>query len=350
MAHEHPPLNQSIYLPYWHFSILYTYILQEKSHFNACIPCIYKITVKSLLTLKQKHLANSQKQKNTVILYALFTKDMSSEPLKIDIEKVVKEKAPKYAKKIPGFLFRYLERTIHQDEINYILKTYKDSTGVKFADDLLSYMNVHINVIGKENIPPEGRFIFASNHPLGALDGVALIRFFGHFYSGKIKFLVNDLLMHIKPLAPVFLPINKYGSQAKESSLQINNAYESDEQMLIFPAGLCSRLQHGKIKDLEWKKTFIAKAVQSQRDIIPIYFEGRNSTFFYRFAQIRKCIGLKFNIELIYLPDEMFNSKNKTFDIYIGKPIPWQTFDKSKSLQEWAQIVKEKVYQIKKNQ
>ena len=178
---------------------------------------------------------------------------MSSEPLKIDIETVVKEKAPKYAKKIPGFLFRYLERTIHQDEINYILKTYKDSTGVKFADDLLSYMNVHINVIGKENIPPEGRFIFASNHPLGALDGVAL--------------------MHIKPLAPVFLPINKYGSQAKESSLQINNAYESDEQMLIFPAGLCSRLQHGKIKDLEWKKTFIAKAVQSQRDIIPIYFE-----------------------------------------------------------------------------
>ena len=132
-------------------------------------------------------------------MYALFTKDMSSEPLKIDIEKVVKEKAPKYAKKIPGFLFRYLERTIHRDEISYSLKTYNDSTGVKFADDLLSYMNVHINVIGKENIPPEGRFIFASNHPLGALDGVALIRFFGHFYSGKIKYLVNDLLMHIKP-------------------------------------------------------------------------------------------------------------------------------------------------------
>lgn len=209
----------------------------------------------SAIRLSNKNISQTHKnKKNTVILYALFTNDMSSEPLKIDIEKVVKEKAPKYAKKIPGFLFRYLERTIHQDEINYILKTYKDSTGVKFADDLLSYMNVHINVIGKENIPPEGRFIFASNHPLGALDGVALIRFFGHFYSGKIKFLVNDLLMHIKPLAPVFLPINKYGSQAKESSLQINNAYESDEQMLIFPAGLCSRLQHGKIKDLEWKK------------------------------------------------------------------------------------------------
>ena len=274
---------------------------------------------------------------------------MSSEPLKIDIEKIVKAKAPKHANKIPGFLFRYLERTIHQDEINYVLNTYKDSTGVKFTDDLLDYMNVHANVIGVENIPAEGRFIFASNHPLGALDGITLIRFFGHLYNGKIKFLVNDLLMNIKPLEPVFLPINKYGAQAKESSEQINKAYDSDEQMLIFPAGLCSRLQHGQIKDLEWKKTFIAKAIQSQRDIIPIYFDGKNSNFFYRFAKIRKSIGLKFNIELIYLPDEMFSSKNKTFNIYIGKPIPWQTFDKSKSLQEWAQVVKEQVYQIKKN-
>ena len=274
---------------------------------------------------------------------------MSSEPLKIDIEKIVKAKAPKHANKIPGFLFRYLERTIHQDEINYVLNTYKDSTGVKFTDDLLDYMNVHANVIGVENIPAEGRFIFASNHPLGALDGITLIRFFGHLYNGKIKFLVNDLLMNIKPLEPVFLPINKYGAQAKESSVQINKAYDSDEQMLIFLAGLCSRLQHEQIKDLEWKKTFIAKAIQSQRDIIPIYFDGKNSNFFYRFAKIRKSIGLKFNIELIYLPDEMFSSKNKTFNIYIGKPIPWQTFDKSKSLQEWAQVVKEQVYQIKKN-
>lgn len=272
---------------------------------------------------------------------------MSSEPLKIDIEKVVREKTPKYAKRIPGFLFRYLKRTIHQDEINYVLSTYKDSTGVQFADDLLDYMNVHARVFGIENIPAEGRFIFASNHPLGALDGVTLIRFFGHYYNGKIKFLVNDLLMNIKPLAPVFLPINKYGSQAKESSVQINKAYDSDEQMLIFPAGLCSRLQHGKICDLEWKKTFIAKAIQSQRDVIPIFFEGQNSAFFYRFAKIRKSLGIKFNIELIYLPDEMFSSKNKTFNIYIGKPIPWQTFDKSKSLQEWAQVVKEQVYQIK---
>ncbi len=274
---------------------------------------------------------------------------MSAEPLKIDIEQIVKNKAPKYADKIPGFLFRYLKRTIHEDEINYVLRTYKDSTGVDFADDLLDYLNVHANIVGEENIPAEGRFIFASNHPLGALDGVTLIRYFGHRYNGNIKFLVNDLLMNVKPLGPVFLPINKYGAQAKESSSQINAAYESNEQMLIFPAGLCSRLQQGEIRDLEWKKTFISKAIQYQRDIIPIYFEGQNSPFFYRFAKIRKMLGIKFNLELIYLPDEMFSSKNKTFTIHIGKPIPWQTFDKSKSQQEWAKVVKEEVYHIKKS-
>ncbi len=274
---------------------------------------------------------------------------MSSQPLKIDIEQIVKDKVPKYAHKIPGFIFRYLKRTIHEDEINYVLSTYKDSTGVDFADDLLDYLNVHANIVGEENIPAEGRFIFASNHPLGALDGVTLISYFGHKYSGNIKFLVNDLLMNVKPLGPVFLPINKYGAQAKESSAQINTAYESNEQMLIFPAGMCSRLQQGEIKDLEWKKTFIAKAIQYKRDIIPIYFEGQNSAFFYRFAKIRKTLGIKFNLELIYLPDEMFSSKNKTFTIHIGKPIPWQTFDKSKSQQEWAKTVKEEVYHIKKN-
>ncbi len=274
---------------------------------------------------------------------------MSSEPLRIDIEKIVKAKAPKHAKKIPGFLFRYLKRTIHQDEINSTLIKLNGLEGVEFADGLLDHLNVKANVTGLENIPAEGRFIFASNHPLGALDGVTLIQFFGHHYHGKIKFLVNDLLMNIQPLGPVFLPINKYGSQAKESSSQINAAHEGDEQILIFPAGICSRLQQGEIKDLEWKKTFITKAVQCQRDIIPIYFDGKNSNFFYRFAQFRKWIGLKFNIELIYLPDEMFSSKNKTFNIHIGKPIPWQTFDQSKSAKEWAQIVKEQVYQIKKS-
>ena len=217
-----------------------------------------------------------------------------------------------------------------------------------FANSLLHELNVTVNLVGAENIPEKGRFTFASNHPLGGLDGISLVSVLGSKYDSKIKFLVNDLLMNVKPLAPVFLPINKYGGQAKDSAEEIRKAYESDDQILVFPAGLCSRLQPGGVQDLEWKKTFIAKTIQYQRDVVPVYFDGLNSKFFYRFARIRKMLGLKFNIELIYLPSEMFKSENKTFTIYFGKPIPWQTFDRTKTLGQWAAEVKKQVYDLKK--
>ncbi len=272
------------------------------------------------------------------------------EPIQIDIEKVIKNKAPGVGNKIPGFIYRFLERTICQEQMNYILREYADCEGVSFADALLSELNVTVKLEGEENIPTEGKFTFASNHPLGGLDGVALVSVFGKRYDSRIKVQVNDLLMNVAPLAPVFLPINKHGRQAKNAADVLKNAYESDDQMVVFPAGLVSRWQNGEIRDLEWKKAFISKTIQFQRDVIPVSFEGLNSGFFYRFARIRKKLGLKFNIEMIYLPSEMFKSKNKTFVIHIGKPIPWQYFDKSKSPFEWAQFVKEKVYELKKRQ
>ncbi len=286
------------------------------------------------------------------ILLLLFVpldiKMEKEEPIQLDIEKVIKKKAPDFGKKIPGFVYRFLEKTICQEQMNAILREYADCKGVDFADALLSVLNVKVKLEGEENIPAEGRFTFASNHPLGGLDGVSLVSVFGKKYHSQIKVQVNDLLMNVTPLAPVFLPINKHGRQAKDAADILKNAYESDNQMFVFPAGLVSRLQKGEIRDLEWKKAFISKTIQFQRDVIPIYFEGLNSSFFYRFAYIRKKLGLKFNIEMIYLPSEMFKSKDKTFVIHVGKPIPWQTFDKSRSLSEWAQFVKDKVYELKK--
>lgn len=270
-----------------------------------------------------------------------------SEPLQINIENVVRNKAPRHAKKIPQWVFRRLEKIICQKEMNQVLVNIHGNEGVDFADALLKDLNVTLRIEGAENLPETGRYTFASNHPLGGFDGISLISALGKKYHGKLKVLVNDILMYLKPLAPVFLPINKYGAQAKESTQSIQEAYDSDDQILVFPAGLVSRLQKGGIKDLEWKKAFIAKAIQSRRDIIPIYFEGLNSPFFYRFAKFRKAIGLKFNIEIIFLPSELMKSRNKTFTIHIGKPIPWQTFDKSKSLNEWAAFVKNQVYHIK---
>jgi putative hemolysin len=266
---------------------------------------------------------------------------------KIDIDGVIKAKMPKHYKRIPRFFVDYLKRTVHQDEINDILSRSNHLEGVAFMRNLVdNEFNITIKTAGEENIPSEGRFVFAANHPLGGLDGICISVILGEKYDGKIKYLVNDILYFLKPLQPIFVPINKHGSQAKGSAQAINEAYASDDQMLSCPAGLVSRKQKGKIKDLAWQKSFIQKAVESKRDVIPVHFSGRNSNFFYNFANIRKWLGIKFNIELIYLPDEMFKSKNSTYTITFGKPIPWQTFDKSKTPLQWAQYVKEIVYTL----
>ena len=266
----------------------------------------------------------------------------------IDIKQVLRQKAPSAARKIPGFMVDYLIRTVHQDELNEILRRYHDKDGVAFMQELIGYFDLNLELVNEENIPAEGRYIFASNHPLGGLDGICLSAIIGGRFDGKIRYLVNDLLLYLSNLRSIFVPINKHGAQGKKNAELIEKAYASDNQIITFPAGLCSRKQNGKIQDTEWKKSFIQKAVEYRRDIVPVFFEGRNSNFFYRRANMRKALGIKMNYEMIYLPDEMFKSKHKTYSIHFGKPIPWQTFDSSRKPAEWAEWVKEIVYNLKK--
>lgn len=266
----------------------------------------------------------------------------------IDIKQVLRQKAPSVARKIPGFMVDYLIRTVHQDELNEILRRYHDKDGVAFMQELIGYFDLNLELVNEENIPAEGRYIFASNHPLGGLDGICLSAIIGGRFDGKIRYLVNDLLLYLSNLRSIFVPINKHGAQGKKNAELIEKAYASDNQIITFPAGLCSRKQNGKIQDTEWKKSFIQKAVEYRRDIVPVFFEGRNSNFFYRLANMRKALGIKMNYEMIYLPDEMFKSKHKTYSIHFRKPIPWQTFDSSRKPAEWAEWVKEIVYNLKK--
>ena len=266
----------------------------------------------------------------------------------IDIKQVLRQKAPSVARKIPGFMVDYLIRTVHQDELNEILRRYHDKDGVAFMQELIGYFDLNLELVNEENIPAEGRYIFASNHPLGGLDGICLSAIIGGRFDGKIRYLVNDLLLYLSNLRSIFVPINKHGAQGKKNAELIEKAYASDNQIITFPAGLCSRKQNGKIQDTEWMKSFIQKAVEYRRDIVPVFFEGRNSNFFYRLANMRKALGIKMNYEMIYLPDEMFKSKHKTYSIHFGKPIPWQTFDSSRKPAEWAEWVKEIVYNLKK--
>lgn len=203
---------------------------------------------------------------------------------------------------------------------------------------------------GKENLPSkdDGRlYTFVSNHPLGGEDGVALGAVIGRHYDGNFKYLVNDLLMNLPGLAPLCIPINKTGSQSRNFPAMVNAGFKSDSHMLMFPAGLCSRKTNGQIRDLAWKKTFVSKSVETHRDVVPIHFSGKNSDFFYRVANLCKRLGIKFNIAMLFLVDEMYKNVHKTFKVTIGKPIPWQTFDKSKTPAQWAQYVQDKVYELK---
>lgn len=266
----------------------------------------------------------------------------------IDIEKVLKDKMGAKAKFVPGFLVRWLKRIVHQDEINAFLWENRDKTGVEWLEACVSYLDIKLEIEGKENLPAANDkrlYTIVSNHPLGGQDGVALGAIVGRHFDGRFRYLVNDLLMNLPGLAPLCIPINKTGSQSRNFPAMVKAGFESNNHMLMFPAGLCSRRHNGLIRDIPWSKTFISKSVEYQRDIIPIHFSGQNSNFFYRLANFSDRF-LPFNLAMIFLADEMYKNVHKSFQVKIGKPIPWQTFDKSKSPQEWAQFVREQVYSL----
>lgn len=269
-----------------------------------------------------------------------------SEKMLIDIDAILASKAGKKARYVPRFLVSYLKKIVHQEELNGFLENEQDKYGVEFIEDFFRFFDNSFEVEGMENLPAEGWCTFVSNHPLGALDGMGLGMILGKHYDEKIKYLVNDLLMNIPQLKSLFIPINKTGRQAKNFPRQVDDAFKSENHILMFPAGICSRRTNGVIRDLEWKKTFITKSIQTERDIVPIHFEGRNSDFFYNLANVNKMLGIKFNIAMLYLADEMFKNRGKKFKVTIGKPISWQTFDKSRKPAEWAQYVQDIVYSL----
>ena len=267
----------------------------------------------------------------------------------VDIEKALKEKNPKLYKFLPFFIINFLKRILHQDEINQIINKYQDKKGLEFINSGLQHMDVKTNSKGLENIPKEGGIIIVSNHPLGGLDGVAIIKEVGKVRP-DLHIMVNDLLLQIKNFSPVFIPINKHGKNSRENLHFIDSLYASEKCLILFPAGLVSRKHNKKIKDLEWKKSFISQCIKHKKNIIPVFTEGRNSNKFYNLAYWRKKIGIKANLEMLLLADEMFKQKGNTINFIVGKSIAWKTFNNSITPKEWAQKVKNHVYSLKNNE
>lgn len=269
-------------------------------------------------------------------------------PLQFDIRAILKRKAPNA--RVPEFLIRYLERITHIEQMNAFLRvhtTEKDYDFIKLVLD--EELGCTASISGTENIPTDNKpVLFVSNHPLGGLDGMIIAQMIHSVRPRELKVIVNELLMYMEPINGLWAPVNKVGHLTKEQAAEQQRMWESETDVLSFPAGACSRLQriNGKwqVCDLEWQKNFVQRAKEYKRDIVPIYFEGRNSRFFYVLALIRKWLGIKLNIEMLYLVDEMYGAHGKHFDVHVLPPIPYTTFDNSKTPKEWAQYVKSIVY------
>ena len=266
----------------------------------------------------------------------------------IDIDRILKDKMGEKAKWIPKALVSWLKHIAHQDQVNAFLWESRDKIGTAWLEECVKYLQMTLKVEGMENLPDKncGRlYTIVSNHPLGGVDGVALGSIIGRHFDSHFRYLVNDLLMNLPGLAPLCIPINKTGKQSRDFPAMVKAGFESDNHILMYPAGICSRKRNGIIRDIPWSKTFITKSVEYQRDVIPIHFSGQNSNFFYRLANFSDRF-LPFNLAMLFLVDEMYKNVGKTFEVKIGKPIPWQTFDKSKTPKEWAQYVQDKVYEL----
>jgi len=268
---------------------------------------------------------------------------------KLDIEKIFKERSPKVYKLTPKFFLRYLKKISHEDDMNAMFDSIGHLYGNEFTDAVVKYYNMKSTLIGKTNLPKEGRYIFVSNHPIGGIDGILFLNEVNKLY-GSCRAIVNDLLMNIKNFAPLLVGVNKTGQSVRNDIIKLEKTFASDKQMLMFPAGLASRKINKEIKDSEWKKTFVVKAIQHKRDIVPVHFSGRLSNFFYNLANIRTFLGIKINIEMLYLADESYKQRNKNYRITFGKPISYKLLENSKyKPKELAEKIKNHVYLLKNN-
>ncbi|MFA8449785.1 MAG: glycerol acyltransferase [Bacteroidales bacterium] len=265
----------------------------------------------------------------------------------INVRRIIGEKSTTLLKVLPNFLIEYLRRILHEEAINDFLIRTEGRHGLPFIDDIMNEFAGETEIIGLENISKSDRILVASNHPLGGLDGIALIQAIGKARK-DILFPVNDILLHVAGLREFFIPVNKHGSNAENIKI-FNKSFESDNALLFFPAGLVSRKNKKTIADLEWKKTFITKCKRYERNIIPTHISGENSLFFYRLARIRKKLGIKANIEMLYLVDEFYKQGNKKLKITFGKPIPYESLDKKYTDKQWAAKIRQHIYQLNLN-
>jgi 1-acyl-sn-glycerol-3-phosphate acyltransferase len=269
---------------------------------------------------------------------------MKNEQL-IDVKKLITSKNPGLAKWLPGFLIRYLKRILHEEEINRFIEDNKNFYNHAFCERILEQFQIDVSIKGLENLPQEGGVIVAMNHPLGGMDAIAFLHAIRSRRS-DVRFIVNDLLLHLENLKDLFVGVNKHGRSALSSRKIIDQAFQENDVIGIFPAGLVSRKKRGIVRDLEWKKTFVHYGLKYQQPIVPVHIEGALSSFFYRLSNFREKTGIRANLEMLYLADELYRQKGSTITFTVGEAIDVATFHPELSERERAQKIKELVYSL----
>ncbi len=267
----------------------------------------------------------------------------------IDLDKVYKDKNPSMYRWTPNFAKTFLKRLIREDDLNNFMEKNENLKEGDFLQAVLQELDPIIKYQGLENLPEEGGAIVVSNHPLGGLDGLALLDVIMKKRKDA-RFLVNDILMNFRNFGELFVPVNKMGKNNAEYSLGIDEAFDSEHIVIVFPAGMVSRRKNGVVRDLPWRKGFVTRAVKYKKNIFPTYIEGKLSNRFYNLANFRTGIGLKVNLELLLLADEMYKQKEQSIEVIIGQEVSYEILDfKRHSAEEWAGIFENFVYTLKEN-
>ncbi len=272
---------------------------------------------------------------------------MSEETKVVDVKSAIKKSKSKFQRNLPDFVIKRIARIIREDELNAIHQKYKDLQGMDYVKALMfDEFKLKVNITGEENIDRNKKYVYVANHPLGAMDALSFLYLIDKLH-GKVISPSNELFEYIPNLHPLIVGVNVFGYNTKAKARAVNAAFETDAQIMIFPAGEVSRKINGKIIDPEWQKTFVTKAVQYQRDIVPVHISGQNSKKFYRLANWRKNLGIKTYLETTLLPQEMLKQYNYELTLTIGKPVKYTEITESKlSHKEWAQKVKQIVYSL----
>ena len=263
----------------------------------------------------------------------------------IDVEEAIRSSKSRFVRTLPKFIIRFIQKLIRQDEMNATIHKFRHKTGVPFVNDVLNEWNVNVIVKGDENVPSAGKLVFVANHPVGGMDALAFLSTIYRYHKNVIS-PSNQLFNYIPNLHPVILGVNVFGMNTRDTAGKYNQLFQSESQIMIFPAGVVSRRKKGIISDLAWQKSFLTKAVQFKRDIVPVHISGRNSNLFYFVANMRKLLGIKMSVEISLLPREMHKQRNSTVTVSIGEIIPWETFTDEKPHSEWAQYVRNNVYAL----